>query len=242
MTPLEIILFFALIILLGYFIKALVGFGGAMFSVPILVLFFDVTLVVPIASLVNMLSGIILLPSVKKKFDKKELLLVFIGAFFGTIVGVYLLKSVANDTLKIIFGVLVILFALRMIFEKYLSFKKLKSYFATVFGAIGGLTGGMFSTHGPPIALYLGHQIKDKHILRGTLILVFLIISIWRNGLYLFTGMFNTEIYTISAFMIPIIIIASFFGSKVHLKISQEVYRKIVVGILLVSGILLVVG
>lgn len=242
MSFLEIVLIFAIIIFLSYFIKALTGFAGALFSVPLLVLFFDIKFVVPVSSIIALLSGFVLLPSIKikKHIDKKELAFVLSGAILGTAIGTYFLKSFTSETLKIIFAIFVIIFALRMIFEKYFSFKKLKTYFGGIFGTLGGITGGMFSTSGPPIVLYLGNQIKNKQVLRGTLIIIFLIASIWRNGLYFFTGMFNNQTYKIALFMIPVLIVATILGSKIHLKLSESFYRKLIGIILVISGILLV--
>ena len=239
---LETILIFAIIVFLGPFIKALTGFASALISVPLLVLFFDIKFVVPILSIVGLLSGFILLSSIKikKDVDKKELIFVLSGAIIGTVIGTYFLKFFTSETLKIIFAIFIIIFALKMIFEKYFSFKKLKSYFGGFFGIFGGITGGMFSASGPPIVLYLGNQIRNKQILRGTLIVIFLIASIWRNVLYFFNGMFNSQTYKIAIIMIPVLIIAAFLGSKIYIRLSEDFYRKLIGVILAASGVLLI--
>ena len=169
------------------------------------------------------------------------MLYILVGTFIGTVIGIYFLTSFASDTLKIVFGIAVILFSLKMLLEKYFSIKKIKSQFGILFGGLGGITGGMFSTNGPPITLYLGHQIINKQTLRGTLVAIFLIDSVWRNGLYFFMGMFNSAMLNIVLFMIPVLIITTVIGSKIHLKLSEDFYRKLVAVILLISGILLVI-
>ncbi|MBU1198812.1 MAG: sulfite exporter TauE/SafE family protein [Nanoarchaeota archaeon] len=83
MTTTEIILIFAVIILIGYFIKALTGFASGIFSVPLLVLFFDIRLVVPVISILSLVSGLLLFPSIKKKIYWKGLFYVLAGTFFG---------------------------------------------------------------------------------------------------------------------------------------------------------------
>ena len=241
MTLLELILIFAIIIFLGYFIKSLTGFAGGLFSVPFLAIFFDIKFVVPIVSIIDMLSGFILFPSIKKHINKNELLFVLIGALIGTAIGTYFLKAIAGDTLKLLFGIFVIIFSLKMLFEKYFFFNKIKTVFGIFFGMLGGMAGGMFSTNGPPIVLYLGHQVRNKQILRGTLITIFLVDSIWRNGLYFFTGIFDNSMYKVVLFMIPVLVVATIIGSKIHLKLSEEIYRKTVGTILLISGIILLI-
>ncbi len=240
MAVLEIVLIFSVIIFVGYFIKGMSGLAGALFSVSLLTIFFDIKFVVPIISIIDTLSGAMLFPSIRRHINRKEFIYVICGVFLGTAIGTYFLMSFASNILRMIFGLFVIVFSLKMIFEERFSFKKLKSYFGCLFGTIGGITSGMFSTNGPPIALYLGHQIRNKHILRGTMISIFLIDSIWRNSLYFVTGAFNSNVYEIALFMIPALLAATFLGSRIHLRLSEDAYRKIVGVILLIGGIILI--
>jgi len=128
-----------------------------------------------------------------------------------------------------------------MFFENHISFRKLKSAFGIIFGFLGGITGGLLSIDGSILTIFFSNQIKDKQILRSTLIAIFIPVGIWRNALFYFTNVFNTEILKISLFMIPVVIIATIIGSRIYLKLNQELYRRIVAGILLLSGMLLLI-
>ncbi|MBS1266802.1 MAG: hypothetical protein MAG795_00771 [Candidatus Woesearchaeota archaeon] len=230
---------FMIFVFIGYFIKGTIGFAGGLFSLAFLAMYYDMKFIIPIISLLELFAGLMLFPSIKKHIDKTEFLHIIIGTSVGTLIGTFFLKRFATSTLKTIFGIVVILFSLNMLLDKY--YFKLKIYFGTIFGMVGGITGGMFSTNGPPIALYLGHKIKNKKILRGTLVSVFLVDEIWRNGVYFFTKTFTKTMMKTVVFMVPVLAIAMFVGSKVHLRISEEGYRMIVAGALIMSGILLLI-
>ena len=58
MLTAKLVLIFAVIIFLGYFIKSTTGFAGALFSVPLLSLFYGIKFVVPVVSLVEMVVGL----------------------------------------------------------------------------------------------------------------------------------------------------------------------------------------
>lgn len=234
------VLVFALVILLAYFIKSATGFAGALVSVPFLVLFFDIKFVVPVVSLIDMVSGFILFPAVKRHVDRTELSYVLVGAFFGVIIGLYFLRSVESATLRMVFGVFIIFFSLKILFQERLSTRKMRSQFGSLFGMLGGITGGMFSTNGPPIAFYLEHQIKKRQALRATLIAALLVATMWRNCLYLATGVFESDMIPVVVLTVPVLLVATFAGTHVHLKLSEAVYRKAVGTILLVSGVLLI--
>jgi len=230
---------FTLVILLAYFIKSTTGFAGALVSVPFLVLFFDIKFVVPTVSLIDMVSGFILFPGIRKHIARKDLFHILQGAVVGTLIGVYFFHSFESGTLKFIFGLCVILFALKILLQDPLSQKRMKAYLGRVFGVLGGITGSMFSTSGPLFTFYLEHQIKEKQVLRATLITAFLVDAVWRNSFYLATGVFEGDMYRLVLVMVPVLLVATFAGSHVHLKLSESVYRKAVGTILLVSGVLL---
>lgn len=231
-------------IFLGYFLKGLAGFGGALFSVSILIIFFEVRDVVPIISIVDIASGFILLPRIRNYINKRMLITISAGLCVGTTIGVYFLKSFSNHALEIIFAVLVIFFSLRMLFySNFIIHKlnKLKIFFGSFFGLIAGITGGMFGADGPPVVLYLSNQIKDKNFLRGTLISIFLVGAIWRNFIYFSIDFFTVQVYQISLLMIPVLFMATFLGSKVNYKMNEKTYRLVTSFILLISGAIILV-
>ncbi len=237
----QLLLIFTVIIFLGYFIKATTGFAGALFSVPLLALFFDIKFVVPVVSLIDMGSGFMLFPGAKPKIHKQELKRILAGLLLGTLLGIFFLRSFENQTLRIIFGVVVILFALKILFLASPGKGKLKPSVGVAAGFAGGVTGGMFSTSGPPMVAYLEHQLSDKTTLRATLITAFLVGSTWQNSLYAVVGILDREILIVALFMIPVLLVSSYLGTRFHPKINENFYRKAVGAILMVSGILLLV-
>lgn len=240
MEPIQIILLASLIVLVGHFVKGLTGFASSFIIVPLLSLFLDIKFVVPIMALFTFTAGLLLFLATRKQIERKDLLLVLIFMIIGSFIGVKILANYNSTLLKRLFGILVILFSLEMIYDlKNKIVKKVKRFWGAIAGFIAGILGGMFDTNGPPIAIYFGHQLK-KETFRATITAIFFLDSIFRNALYINAGITTLEVLKFALFLLPALIIGLILGSKIHLKVDEILFRKIVAFIILIAGILLV--
>jgi hypothetical protein len=241
MTALEIILLAGFIVALGHFIKGLSGFASALFAIPLLALFLDIKFVVPVFLLFDLVSGVILTLQTRKFIDRKEAVLLLLGLVVGTGIGTYFLVFFGDIVLKRVFGGLIILFALRMlIWNNEGARKQISRIWAPVSGFLGGCAGGMFGLNGPPMILYLTHQLKDKQVFRATLYAVFFVDSCYRLILYSLSRLITFEIVKFALYLTPFLLIGIFLGSKLHMKVEEKAFRKIVALVLLMAGIFLI--
>jgi uncharacterized membrane protein YfcA len=242
MITIEIILCAGIIVLLGHFIKGLSGFASALFAIPLLALFLDIRFVVPVFLLFDFISGLILIIQTRKSIDKMNALLLLSGLVVGTAIGTYFLVSFGNEILKRIFGGLVILFALRiLILENDVARKHISKVWGPVSGLLGGCTGGMFGLNGPPIVLYLTHQLKDKQVFRATLYGVFFVDSCYRLILYSFNRLITVQVIKFALYLTPFLLVGLILGSKLHTRIKENLFRKVIATILIGTGVLLMI-
>jgi uncharacterized protein len=241
LTP-ELVLIFAAIIFLGFFIKSATGFAGALFSVPLLALLYDIKFVVYVVSLVDMTVGLMLFPQAREKMSLPELRFLVPGILLGAVLGVFILHTVEGGILKQVFGVVVILFALRILLQDCALRKELDRRLGTLFGFFGGVTGALFSTNGPPVIFYLEHQLKGKEVFRATVIAALLTGTLWRNTLYLATGLFTETMGLLALSLLPVLFLAKVLGTRAHHHICEERYRSAIGVILLISGCLLLLA
>jgi uncharacterized membrane protein YfcA len=242
MITLEIILLAGLIVLLGHFIKGLSGFASALFAIPLLAIFLDIRFVVPVFLLFDFISGLVLVIQTRKSIDKGNALLLLSGLVVGTAIGTYFLVSFGNEILKKIFGVLVILFALRiLILENDDARNQINKIWGPISGLLGGCTGGMFGLNGPPMVLYLARQLKDKQVFRATLYGVFFVDSCYRLILYSFSRLITIEVIRFALYLTPFLLVGLVLGSKLHTRIRESLFRKVIALILIGAGILLLI-
>ena len=242
MPTVEIILLAGLIVLMGHFIKGFSGFASALFAIPLLALFLDIKFVVPVFLLFDFIAGVILTIQNRRLIAWRSALLLFSGLAIGTAVGTYFLVSFGNEELKRVFGIVIILFALKMLIRDNENIRKeISKVWAPLSGFVGGCTGGMFGLNGPPLVLYLTHRLRDKQIFRATLYGIFFVDACYRLILYSANGLISMAVVKFALYLTPFLLVGLLLGSRLHAKINENVFRRVVASILIVTGVLLVI-
>ncbi len=230
----------SLIIFFAFMIRALTGFGSALISVPLLALLFDLKFVVPLESVLEVGFTVLLIAKVYPKIHKSTLLPMIGGAVAGTLLGTYFLRTLGDPLLKKALGAFVILFALYFMREdRREKERNLSAHWGILAGAGGGTLGGLFGTSGPPFVAYLAYRLKEKEVVRASLIGMFAVDYAWRTGVFAFSGLITADLLFFALYLAPALILGTILGHKIHVRITEGQFRKMVAGILLVSGILL---
>jgi len=171
------------------------GFGGGLFAVPLLTMFYEPRFIVPVLSLVVYLLNLIMLVEGRKKVRWKKVSRIVIGSFIGLPVGVSALKYLDQDVIRLLISVVTFVLGILFLF----GFKPDKDEFrATLIGcfAFNGIVGnslyfinGLFTPLNLKIVLFgilpalagamLGIRVKnilpEEKFARITVILVVLI-------------------------------------------------------------------
>jgi uncharacterized membrane protein YfcA len=229
-----------LIIFLAFLTRSLTGFGSALISVPLLALLFDLKFVVPLESVLEVGFTVLLISKVYPKIHKRTLLPMIGGAALGTLLGTHFLQTLGDVVLKRALGAFVILFALYFWREgREERAGTLAAIWGRRAGAGGGVLGGLFGTSGPPFVAYLAYKLKEKEVLRASLIGMLAVDYAWRTTVFAVSGLLTVELLTFTLYLTPALIFGTILGHRIHLRITEGQFRKIVAGILLISGILL---
>jgi uncharacterized membrane protein YfcA len=230
----------SLIIFLAFLNRALTGFGSALISVPLLALLFDLKFVVPLESVLEVGFTVLLISKVSPKIHKNTLLPLIGGAVLGTLLGTYFLRTLGNPLLKRGLGAFILLFALYYMREGRRGRERnLSAHWGILAGAGGGILGGLFGTSGPPYVAYLAYKLKEKDVLRASLIGIFAVDYSWRTLVFAFSGLLTADLLFFCLCLIPALVLGTILGHKIHVRVTEGQFRKIVAGILFISGILL---
>ena len=239
---LQIVILSSIVVMIAFLIRGLTGFGSGLLMVPLLLLFLDMKLVVPTATLLAVLCGIFLISTFQtRKWIRKDVLpMMIVGVLVGTILGTYVLRSCKSSMLEKLFGLFIFCYALRMLFGGKREGKEVKNYVGLMAGFLSGGLGGVFAAGGPPIVIYLSGKIKDKQVFRATVIFFFLVANTWRLTMFCYTRLINGEVVRFTLYLLPAFIIGNLAGSVLHVKINQVLFNRIVALVLLITGVFLV--
>ena len=95
-----------LIFLLAGFIQGLSGFGSALLAMPLLTIFIDVKIAVPLCILNSLLMTSYLVFELKDYMERKKIFPLLLGSIPGIYIGVNFLINAEPYLIKILLGVL----------------------------------------------------------------------------------------------------------------------------------------
>lgn len=183
---LEQIVQIAIIVCIGAFIQSLVGFGFAIFSMPLMLLTnielqqaIFITLACQIGQEISGLYCVRKDVNIKQLFGK--LWLVVVSGFVFLIIGVMLLKTVEQiDKVyirRLVSAIILLLIVLNW-FVRPGKYRKIGKIWAGLAGSAAGLLTATIGITGPPVVLWVLSQDYTNKETRGSIWLIFLLIMV----------------------------------------------------------------
>lgn len=229
------VLFF-LFALVCEIIGTLGGFGSSVLFVPLANFFFAASLVLSLTSILHVFSNTAKLWLFRKTISKHLFLLYGIPSLLFTLLGAYLTKVYSFIYLEWALAIFLLLFSgLFLLFPKI--HLKANTLTALVSGGFAGFMAGFTGTGGAIRGLSLIAFNLEKNLFVGTSAAIDFGVDFSRMFIYYYNGFFDMEY----VYYIPLLVIASFLGSymgkQLLNKISQEVFKKIVLSLILLISI-----
>lgn len=110
---------------------------------------------------------------------------------------------------------------------------------APLAGLLAGGLSGLFGTGGPPLILYFRLAGLDKASFRGNLMAVFLLMTLVRIPSYAVIGLLTWPRAGAALMVLPAVLLGALAGDRVHLRLSEATFRRMVAIALAAIGLLL---
>jgi uncharacterized protein len=195
-------------------------------------------LLIVLCGLVTQASGIWW---VRHAINCRTLLPFIIGGALGVPAGTALLTAVNPNTLRLSIGVLLVIYSLYSLIRP--AIKPVKSGVATDFGVgiLNGFIGGLTGLCGIAVTVWCqlrgGPKDAQRAIFQPVIFATFLTTAISLS----FARTFTVETLKLYALALPVLIAGIWFGFKLYGKLDDAAFRKIILLLLLVSGVVLIV-
>ncbi len=217
---------------LGFFVESIVGFGGGLIAYAILGFFIDLKSMILAGLYIGTLSSAYIAYTDFKSFNKKIFKSLIPLCLAGTIFGVFIFSKLSSQNLSLIFGILLILLAVKNIFFDKFTFPKI---FKQKLLFIGGISQGAFGTGGPFVANALKDDLKNKSTFRTTLAVFFVVFNLVRFAQLSLQGEIRSEFFAEIWWVVIPVFLSIQLGYRVHLKISEDVFKKLI-GLMTISA------
>ncbi len=198
-----------------------------------------------VVSLLSLLNSMIGLQGGQwRKANFKAILYFSLPCLPATFAGIWLLAFLGENELnilKLILGVTIVGSSLLMMLQTNLAKKGSSISVFLLGGFSSGIIGGLFSTYGPPLTYIMYRQPDSLRRIRTTLLFVFAITSIMRLSFVMATQEVSMQTYILSAIGFPSVVLAALAARYYPIPITENTMRRFAYGVLLVSGVSLIV-
>jgi uncharacterized membrane protein YfcA len=242
---------YLILALLSFFAGGLTlftGFGLSTILLPVFVIFFPVAIAVPSTAIVHFINNFYKLFIYFKQINTRILIRFGLPALLASIAGAFLLQKLSSNerNLEILLGILIILISFMEMFPAIRNLK-IGIKWAPLGGVISGFFGGLSGHQGLFRSAFLVKSGLSKNSFIATGVGIAVLVDITRLSVYSST-IFTTSIISSNDFWLPVIIstTSALFGVSLATdlvkKMTIDVIRNMVFGLIFISGILLVLG
>jgi uncharacterized membrane protein YfcA len=158
----------------------------------------------------------------------------------GCTVGVVFLLNLKSDLLLLLMGIFITAYALYSLAVK-LRPTQLAAGWAIPMGTVGGLFGALFGSGGFLYAIYLNGRLESKEQVRATQSALISCSTVVRLSLFLIAGVYaQLSVLVLALCLLPAMLLGSWIGRGLTLKMSRETFVRSVTWLVLFSGIALI--
>jgi hypothetical protein len=230
-----------LVIIVAYTVFGLSGFGSTVVSVPILAHFLPISYLVPLMALLDLASALIVGGRGREHLSREELKRLLPWMFVGFVVGGTVLIRVPDQYLRIALGLFAAAVGTYSIMNPVLS-RTISTLWSIPAGIVGGAFATVFGAGGPVHATYLSGRLRDKNQIRATISTLISISALSRAVVYAISGLLVHMALFVGALVLsPFVWIGLQIGQRIHVGLSQEQMRRAVGGLLVATGLSLLV-
>lgn len=237
----------ALVVFLTHFQDGITGFGSAALALPFLAILIGLQLAVPALIILGWVLSIFIILQSRQHIVWREYARIMILAAIGMPIGVWLSGVLPESQLKWVLAVFMVVIGTHGLVRQFAKSKpdgpisETKKRWLSGFVPLGGIMQGAFGAGGPLIVIYATRAFRDKGVFRCTLCLLWatlnpmLIATRWAAG-----HKIDMEIMRVVGICLPSMLLGLVLGSMAHHKADEVTFRRIVYGVLILSGFMLV--
>ena len=229
-------------IFVGGIVKGSVGIGMSMFSVPIIAFILPPTKAMMLLCFPVIVTNLIQM-NIKKGISNYRFLPMFLMLFIGILIGGKLILKLNFQTISIVIALTIIFFTLINFFGLNLKNIKQKNekILSLIIGFFSGILGGLSTFYAPPIITFLVSLNLEKESFIRTTATMYFLASIPLYSSLIYHGLGNLYDLLISLVVTAPALLGQYFGTKIRKKLSNNIFRKTILSILIIIGFSLLI-
>jgi uncharacterized membrane protein YfcA len=221
------------------------GLGGAMalIGVPLMALVVSPVQAAAILLPILIVMDVVSLWTWRGRHDGRTLALTLPGALLGIGIGWLTAAVVTPDMVRLIVGVIALLFFLRWFAERFGAGERTAEHSVArgaLWGTVSGFTSFVAHAGGPPYQVYALPLRHAPGIYVGTSVVFFAVVNAVKLIPYFALGQFDAANLTASAILMPLAPLATLAGAWIVRRMRPEIFYPFMYGMVLIVALKLV--
>jgi uncharacterized membrane protein YfcA len=233
-----ILMVLVLLFLVGM-VKAAIGFGESLLTMPLLIPLLGIQTASPLLALVITTLTTLLLVLNWQHVDVRAAWRVMVAAVLGIPLGVWGLRNLPVDVITLVLGLVMLTMGLF-----YLSPVEIRwvpgPRWGYLFGFATGVLGAAISTGGPPVVIYTTLRRMPPKEFRATLQGCFTPLNFFILLGHALGGLWTEPVLQLYVYSLPVTLLAFWLGARLHHAIPVRTFNTIVYVSLVVLGVVMV--
>ena len=223
-------------VFIGSVVVGAAGFGSAAVAGALMLFWLVPVSAVPILNSASLTTQLISMGQLWRNLQWQGCLALIVGGLIGMPLGVMVLQRADPDEFRLAFGLFLACWACYLLMRPHLKLKPQGPLADGLVGVTGGLTGGAVAFPGALPAIWCAITRATKEEQRGTIQIYITVLQISTLAYLFAKGMVGHDFIADYIKMISAIVIGTFAGVHLFTRISEVVFRRMVLIILLIAG------
>ena len=230
----------ALVFFFAALVQGVSGFGSGLLAVPILALWFPLSVLTPSLSVINIIVGGWIYWKNREAARPSQWKWLILSGIIASLVSGSLLLSINEQFIKLILGIIILAVALILASGKQLPTAEHAPGHIAV-GTGSGLLNGLMTLGGPPIVLFLANARIPKQQFRATLSLFFCCIAIANVANFSRQSIYAEPHLFLILTLLPCALLGASFGHRLQHHVSEKRFRQLTLILMILSGLSVVI-
>jgi hypothetical protein len=228
---------------LAGFVQGLSGFAFGLVAMSVWSWSIEPQLAAPMVVFGSVVGQLLAVGAIRRAFELRRAMPFILGGMFGVPLGVLLLRYVDPRLFRGGVGIFLVCYCSVMLLARHLPvITRGGRVMDGVIGWIGGVMGGLGGLTGPAPTLWCTLRGWDRDAQRAVFQSFNLSMQILTLATYAASGTLTVGMAPIFAVMVPAAVLPTLAGVRLYRRVSTSGFQRLVLVLLLVSGVLLTVS
>ena len=228
---------------LAGFAQGLSGFAFAMIALSVWAWALAPQVAAPLSVFGALMGQLLSLFQVRAGYDLRKIAPLVAGGLIGVPIGVFALHNFDPAKFKLVIGTLLVLYAsYGLLAGGELRVKSGGRWLDAFVGLIGGALGGLGGMSGSVPAIWTQVRGWNRDLRRATMQVYNVAMHVFTLTVYAETGGLRALDWRLFALAAPAMLIPAYFGAWVYRSVSERIFQRVILILLLFSGFAMLYG